>query len=60
MSKITIHDFLKKNADQKKITMLTDYDYPFAKIVDEASLAIRNYREELGNGIFPSEEQSFK
>lgn len=57
MLKITTHDFLKKKTEQKKIPMLTDYDYPFAKIVDEAS---RNYREEIGNGIFSSEEQSFK
>jgi ketopantoate hydroxymethyltransferase len=60
MSKITIHDFVKKKAEQKKYTMLTDYDFTFAKIVDEASFAIRNYREEIGNGLFPSEEQSFK
>jgi 3-methyl-2-oxobutanoate hydroxymethyltransferase len=38
MSKITIQDFLKKKAGQKKITMLTAYDYPFAKIVDEAGI----------------------
>jgi ketopantoate hydroxymethyltransferase len=60
MSKITIHDFVKKNAEQKKNTMLTDYDYSFAKIVGEASLVMRNYREEIENDIFPSEEQSFK
>jgi 3-methyl-2-oxobutanoate hydroxymethyltransferase len=36
--KITIHDFLKKKAEKKKITMLTAYDYPFAKIVDEAGI----------------------
>ena len=38
MSKITIQDFLKKKAGHKKITMLTAYDYPFAKIVDEAGI----------------------
>jgi 3-methyl-2-oxobutanoate hydroxymethyltransferase len=38
MSTITIHDFLKKKAEKKKITMLTAYDYPFAKIVDEAGI----------------------
>lgn len=38
MSKITIRDFLKKKAEKKKITMLTAYDYPFAKIVDEAGI----------------------
>ncbi len=38
MPKITIQDFLKKKAEKKKITILTAYDYPFAKIVDEAGI----------------------
>jgi len=38
MSYFTIHDFLKKKKDGKKITMLTAYDYPFARIVDEAGI----------------------
>jgi 3-methyl-2-oxobutanoate hydroxymethyltransferase len=38
MPKITIQDFLKKKAENRKITMLTAYDYPFAKIVDEAGI----------------------
>ncbi len=38
MSYFTIHDFLKKKKDGKKITMLTAYDYPFAQIVDEAGI----------------------
>jgi 3-methyl-2-oxobutanoate hydroxymethyltransferase len=38
MAKITIQDFLKKKVERKKITMLTAYDYPFAKIVDEAGI----------------------
>jgi 3-methyl-2-oxobutanoate hydroxymethyltransferase len=38
MSKITIQDFFKKKAQGAKITMLTAYDYPFAKIVDEAGI----------------------
>jgi 3-methyl-2-oxobutanoate hydroxymethyltransferase len=38
MSKITIQDFFKKKAEGSKITMLTAYDYPFAKIVDEAGI----------------------
>jgi 3-methyl-2-oxobutanoate hydroxymethyltransferase len=36
--RITINDFLKKKQDKKKITMLTAYDYPFAKMVDEAGI----------------------
>jgi len=38
MARITINDFLKKKAEGKKITMLTAYDYPFARIVDEAGI----------------------
>ncbi len=38
MPKKTIQDFMKKKAEGKKITMLTAYDYPFAKIVDEAGV----------------------
>ncbi len=38
MPKITIHDLLKKKAEKRKITMLTAYDYPFARIVDEAGI----------------------
>jgi len=38
MRNITIQDLIKKKAEKKKITMLTAYDYPFAKIVDEAGI----------------------
>lgn len=38
MSKITIHDLLKKKNEKRKITMITAYDYPFARIVDEAGI----------------------
>ncbi|MDA8106461.1 MAG: 3-methyl-2-oxobutanoate hydroxymethyltransferase [Nitrospiraceae bacterium] len=38
MPKTTIQDFMKKKAEGKKITMLTAYDYPFARIVDEAGI----------------------
>jgi 3-methyl-2-oxobutanoate hydroxymethyltransferase len=38
MGNITIQDLLKKKAEKKKITMLTAYDYPFAKMVDEAGI----------------------
>jgi 3-methyl-2-oxobutanoate hydroxymethyltransferase len=40
MSKITINDLLKKKNEHKRITMLTAYDYPFAKIVDEAGIDV--------------------
>jgi 3-methyl-2-oxobutanoate hydroxymethyltransferase len=38
MSKITVQDIIKKKSAGKKITMLTAYDYPFARIVDEAGI----------------------
>ena len=38
MPKITIHDFLRKKAEGNKIAMITAYDYPFAKIADEAGI----------------------
>ncbi len=38
MQKVTIQDFLRKKREKKKITLLTAYDFPFAKIVDEAGI----------------------
>jgi 3-methyl-2-oxobutanoate hydroxymethyltransferase len=38
MAKVTINDLLKKKSEGKKITMLTAYDFPFARIVDEAGV----------------------
>ncbi len=38
MPKVTINDFFKKKSEGQKITMLTAYDFPFAKIVDEAGV----------------------
>jgi len=38
MPHFTINDFLKKKEEGKKITMLTAYDFPFARIVDEAGI----------------------
>jgi 3-methyl-2-oxobutanoate hydroxymethyltransferase len=38
MANFTIQDFLKKKKEGKRITMLTAYDYPFARIVDEAGI----------------------
>lgn len=36
--KITIPDLQRKKRDGKKITMLTAYDYPMARLVDEAGI----------------------
>ena len=38
MARITIQDFYKKKQNNEKIVMLTAYDYPFARIVDEAGI----------------------
>ncbi len=38
MPKVTINDLLKKKSEGQKITVLTAYDYPFAKMVDEAGV----------------------
>jgi len=38
MAKVTVNDLLKKKAEGKKISMLTAYDFPFARIVDEAGV----------------------
>jgi 3-methyl-2-oxobutanoate hydroxymethyltransferase len=36
--KVTITDLQQKKREGKKITMLTAYDYPMARIVDEAGI----------------------
>lgn len=38
MQKITVPALLKKKADGERIAMLTAYDHPFARILDEAGL----------------------
>ncbi|GAB4421736.1 MAG: 3-methyl-2-oxobutanoate hydroxymethyltransferase [Thermodesulfovibrionales bacterium] len=38
MARITVNDFLRKKAENKKICMITAYDYPFAMIADEAGV----------------------
>ncbi len=37
---MTIQELLKKKSEGKKITMLTAYDYPFARMVDESGIDI--------------------
>ncbi|VAX34424.1 3-methyl-2-oxobutanoate hydroxymethyltransferase [hydrothermal vent metagenome] len=38
MARVTINDFLKKKLEGRKIVLLTAYDYPFARILDEAGV----------------------
>lgn len=38
MQKTTILDFVKWKAEKRKIAMLTAYDFPFARIIDEAGI----------------------
>ncbi|MHA1868468.1 MAG: 3-methyl-2-oxobutanoate hydroxymethyltransferase, partial [Candidatus Heimdallarchaeaceae archaeon] len=36
--KVTVKDFQRMKEDKEKITMLTSYTYPIAKIVDDAGI----------------------
>lgn len=38
MARTTVNDFLRRKAENKKICMVTAYDYPFAMIADEAGV----------------------
>ncbi|GAB4490423.1 MAG: 3-methyl-2-oxobutanoate hydroxymethyltransferase [Thermodesulfovibrionales bacterium] len=48
MPRMTVQDVLKRKAEGRKITMLTAYDYPFARIVDEAGIDIILVGDSLG------------
>lgn len=48
MKKITVETILKKKSNGEKITMLTAYDYPFARIVDEAGIDMVLVGDSLG------------
>jgi 3-methyl-2-oxobutanoate hydroxymethyltransferase len=38
MARITINDIIQKKQDGQKISMITAYDFPFARIADEAGM----------------------
>ena len=48
---MTIQDLLKMKAEKKKITALTAYDYPFARLLDESGIDIILVGDSLGNVI---------
>jgi len=48
MPKTTILDIYKKKAEGKKVTMLTAYDYPTARIVDQAGIDMILVGDSLG------------
>ena len=48
MNKVTIPELLKRKHEDRKITMLTAYDFPFARIVDEAGIDIILVGDSLG------------
>ena len=49
--KVTISDLRDKKLAGKKITMLTAYDYPIAKLVDEAGIDIALVGDSLANVV---------
>src|SRR6058998_2821502 len=46
--KVTVPEILKRKRDGRKITMLTAYDYPFARILDEAGIDVLLVGDTLG------------
>lgn len=48
---MTIHDILKMKKEGKRITVLTAYDFPFARILDEAGVDIIMVGDSVGNAV---------
>lgn len=55
MSKVTVADILRKKG-REKITMLTCYDYTFARMLDEAELDMILVGDSLANVVLGMEE----
>jgi len=51
MPKITIPEIMRRKGEGKKVTMLTAYDYTFARIVDEAGIDIVLVGDSLGTVV---------
>ncbi|MCK4520178.1 MAG: 3-methyl-2-oxobutanoate hydroxymethyltransferase, partial [Candidatus Omnitrophica bacterium] len=58
MKKITVEDILQRKG-KAKITMLTCYDYSFAKILDAAGIDIILVGDSLANVVLGMEETRY-
>src|SRR3989338_2261683 len=50
-SKVTVQKIKKMKEEREKIVMLTAYDFPFSKLLDEAGIDIVLVGDSLGNVI---------
>jgi 3-methyl-2-oxobutanoate hydroxymethyltransferase len=48
MAKVTLPELMKRKKEGRKITMVTAYDYPFARIVDDAGIDLVLVGDSLG------------
>lgn len=51
MARITVNDIKKMRENDERITMLTAYDYPTAKLADEAGIPVLLVGDSMGNVI---------
>lgn len=56
MKRVTVQTLKEMKANRQKVTMLTAYDYTFAKILDEAGIDILLVGDSLGNVILGYED----
>ena len=50
VKRVTINDIREMKQNGEKIAMLTAYDYPTAKIIDNCNIPIILVGDSLGNG----------